>query len=590
MADREFTLTLKAKDTASAAVKKLGQAMGATTKSVATLSKLGVKTFSAIGSAIVVANQAVELFKTGFSAISGLVGGSLEAVRELRGETNPLVLEMNALATESQAAKAALGTAFASALLAISQAFKGVGAQAAEFLDNNRKLIATKIVQFLFKAAQALVDGIASGLQLANTTWATLTTTVDESIMSIAKFVGAWSEAMLAIEFTDKGQKLLNDRIDTMTTLYNEAEKRVNATTDAQGQYADQIETVRARVQELIEQGYGPAMAAAKAFADAAGPTPLQSTEQALLRIGMHANTLRFALADGAKQIADGLGLAEGTIEFDKFQTKLDEVNGLIGVATPNSLAALKSGVEGLYAELGVPLVIDVDLNNLEQSREAFALYTAQLDIAVKKAREGFTSLNDEIDNNKTKIEESTAAGQEMASILSGAFGAALVSLAEGQASVAEATLDALSGVLNAVIQVALNSIIASALTGQANAIAANLGIPVVGLAVGVAAGLAALAAISALKADLPAPKEFAAGGLVTGGTPGRDSVPAVLTPGEFVLTKKQTDELRMGGGMGGGVNISLTSKIPPSKAEMKKFVRQNVLPALRDLRSQGIG
>jgi len=584
---REFVLTLKANDLASGAIKKLSEGMGATTGAAKKLAQAGAKTFSAIGGAIVVANQAVQLFKTGFDAISGLVGGSLEAVRELRGETNPLVLEMNKLATESQAAKAALGSAFASALLGISKAFKSSSVNAAEFLDNNRKLIATKIVQFLFKAANALVDGISEGLQLANTTWRTLTATVDESIMSITKFIGAWSQAMLAFEPFEEKQKMLNSRIEMMATLYNEAEQRLNANTDAQGKFADQIESVRNRIKELIEQGYGPALAAAKAFSDAAGATPLESTEQALLRIGMHANTLRFALADGAKQIANGLGLVEGTIAFDKFQTKLDEVNGLIGVATPNSLAALKQNIEGLYAELGTPLVIDVDLNNLDQSREAFALYTAQLDIAVKKAREGFTSLNDEIDNNKTKIEEASAAGVEMASIVSGAFGSALISLAEGQATLAEATLDALSMVLSAVIQVALNSIIASALTGQANAIAANLGIPVVGLAIGVAAGLAALAAISSLKSTLPEPKKFAQGGFVTGGTAGVDSVPALLQPGEFVLTKDQTDQMLQGGL--GGVNIQLTSQIPPSRAEMKKFVRQNVLPALRDLRAQGI-
>jgi|15BtaG_2_1085339.scaffolds.fasta_scaffold06302_1 hypothetical protein len=584
---REFVLTLKANDLASGAIKKLSEGMGATTGAAKKLAQAGAKTFSAIGGAIVVANQAVQLFKTGFDAISGLVGGSLEAVRELRGETNPLVLEMNKLATESQAAKAALGSAFASALLGISKAFKSSSVNAAEFLDNNRKLIATKIVQFLFKAANALVDGISEGLQLANTTWHTLTATVNESIMAVTQFIGAWSEAMLAFEPFEEKQKMLNARIDEMATLYNEAEQRLNANTDAQGKFADQIESVRNRIKELIEQGYGPALAAAKAFSDAAGATPLESTEQALLRIGMHANTLRFALADGAKQIANGLGLVEGTIAFDKFQTKLDEVNGLIGVATPNSLAALKQNIEGLYAELGTPLVIDVDLNNLDQSREAFALYTAQLDIAVKKAREGFTSLNDEIDNNKTKIEEASAAGVEMASIVSGAFGSALISLAEGQSTLAEATLNALSMVLSAVIQVALNSIIASALTGQANAIAANLGIPVVGLAVGVAAGLAALAAISSLKSTLPEPKKFAQGGFVTGGTVGVDSVPALLQPGEFVLTKDQTDQMLQGGL--GGVNIQLTSQIPPSRAEMKKFVRQNVLPALRDLRAQGI-
>tara|TARA_R110001583_G_scaffold58778_4_gene174976 strand:+ start:614 stop:2383 length:1770 start_codon:yes stop_codon:yes gene_type:complete len=584
---REFVLTLKANDLASGAIKKLSEGMGATTGAAKKLAQAGAKTFSAIGGAIVVANQAVQLFKTGFDAISGLVGGSLEAVRELRGETNPLVLEMNNLATESQAAKAALGSAFASALLGISKAFKSSSVNAAEFLDNNRKLIATKIVQFLFKAANALVDGISEGLQLANTTWHTLTATVNESIMAVTQFIGAWSEAMLAFEPFEEKQKMLNARIDEMATLYNEAETRLNANTDAQGKFADQIESVRSKIKDLIEQGYGPALAAAKAFSDAAGATPLESTEQALLRIGMHANTLRFALADGAKQIANGLGLVEGTIAFDKFQTKLDEVNGLIGVATPNSLAALKQNVEGLYAELGTPLVIDVDLNNLDQSREAFALYTAQLDIAVKKAREGFTSLNDEIDNNKTKIEEASAAGVEMANIVSGAIGSSMLALAEGQATLAEASLDALSMVLSAVIQVALNSIIASALTGQANAIAENLGIPVIGLAIGVAAGLAAFAAISALKSSLPEPKKFAQGGFVTGGTVGVDSVPALLQPGEFVLTKDQTDQMLQGGL--GGVNIQLTSQIPPSRAEMKKFVRQNVLPALRDLRAQGI-
>lgn len=584
---REFVLTLKANDLASGAIKKLSEGMGATTGAAKKLAQAGAKTFSAIGGAIVVANQAVQLFKTGFDAISGLVGGSLEAVRELRGETNPLVLEMNNLATESLAAKAALGAAFASALLGISKAFKSSSVNAAEFLDNNRKLIATKIVQFLFRLGTALVSGVASALTVANDVWAEYNTLSDRALLAITGLVKGFFtlKKWMAIGNEENAKWALGLKL--VEEQEGKVEKRILETVDAHQKYQSEIDTLKKELLELAAKGYGPAMKAAEAFADAAGSTGTESVAQALLRIGMHANTLRFALADGAKQIANGLGLVEGTIAFDKFQTKLDEVNGLIGVATPNSLAALKQNIEGLYAELGTPLVIDVDLNRLDESREAFALYTAQLDIAVKKAREGFTSLNDEIDNNKTKIEEASAAGVEMASIVSGAIGSSMLALAEGQATLAEATLDALSMVLSAVIQVALNSIIASALTGQANAIAENLGIPVIGLAIGVAAGLAAFAAISALKSSLPEPKKFAQGGFVTGGTVGVDSVPALLQPGEFVLTKDQTDQMLQGGL--GGVNIQLTSQIPPSRAEMKKFVRQNVLPALRDLRAQGI-
>ena len=581
---KEFVLTLKAKDLASDAIKKLSEGMGATTSAAKTLAKAGAKTFSAIGGAIVVANNAVQLFKTGFDAISGLVTDSLDAVRELRGETNPLVLEMNSLATESLAAKAALGSAFASALIGISKGFKNANMGIAGFLDKNRALIATKIVQFLFKIALALNSGIADALQLTNTVWATMNATVDEAIVSLAGYAKG---AALVLAFLNRGNaagKMFAKGVGTIAQASDDAEERIKNNVITHGKFADQIETVRLRIKALIDEGYKPALAATKALAEAAGDTPMESMAEALLRVGNHANSMRFALAAGAKLISSGMGAEEGTIAFDRFQTKLDGVNQLIGVATTNSVAALKTSVEGLYRDLGKPISIDIDLNNLEQSKQALALYAVQLEIALKAAREGFNAVNGELDLNKTKIEETGQTALEAAGVISGALGQAMISLAEGQATLAEATLNALSMVMSAVVQVALNSIIASALTGQANAIAGNLGIPVWGLGIGIAAGLAALAAISALKSQLPEPKKFAQGGLVTGGIPGVDSVPALLTPGEFVLTKDQTD--RMGGG---GITINLTSQIPPTKAELKKFVRQNILPALNGLQAQGI-
>jgi hypothetical protein len=51
-----------------------------------------------------------------------------------------------------------------------------------------------------------------------------------------------------------------------------------------------------------------------------------------------------------------------------------------------------------------------------------------------------------------------------------------------------------------------------------------------------------------AILAGAKPPKRFGTGGIVTGGSPGRDSVPALLTPGEMVLTPRQARYLAAGG------------------------------------------
>lgn len=72
-----------------------------------------------------------------------------------------------------------------------------------------------------------------------------------------------------------------------------------------------------------------------------------------------------------------------------------------------------------------------------------------------------------------------------------------------------------------------------------------------IGLAIGEAAGpeiaQAVKEAVGEAQADAPpAPPGRALGGPITGGTPGKDSVPALLMPGEFVLTTAEVQ--RMGG------------------------------------------
>ncbi len=75
-------------------------------------------------------------------------------------------------------------------------------------------------------------------------------------------------------------------------------------------------------------------------------------------------------------------------------------------------------------------------------------------------------------------------------------------------------------------------------------------GIPVVGPGLGAAAAAAAVVAGTAQVNQIRAQQftAFAEGGLVTGGVKGKDSVPALLTPGEVVVPEKNFESLNIRG------------------------------------------
>ena len=61
--------------------------------------------------------------------------------------------------------------------------------------------------------------------------------------------------------------------------------------------------------------------------------------------------------------------------------------------------------------------------------------------------------------------------------------------------------------------------------------------------------------------------------------------------PGEYVMSKREVANGQPDGIRGGGqtVNVSISSSLPANRAEMKKYVRQNIVPALNELKAQGM-
>ena len=186
-------------------------------------------------------------------------------------------------------------------------------------------------------------------------------------------------------------------------------------------------------------------------------------------------------------------------------------------------------------------------------------------------------------ERTQEQVDAAVTGADAIGSAFVSAFGAA----EEGQSRFGAAMKAASASAIDIALETMQKQVMASAATGAASAAASF------GFAGPVVASAAAAAMFGLIRGFIQMGFEgMQDGGLVTGGVQGRDSVPTMLQPGEFVLTKEQTDSLRRGGGGGLGsqvVNIELNSTMPQSRAEIKRFVRQNVVPALRDLKAQGM-
>ena len=189
----------------------------------------------------------------------------------------------------------------------------------------------------------------------------------------------------------------------------------------------------------------------------------------------------------------------------------------------------------------------------------------------------------------RSEAEETTMRFAKAGASIGDAFISGFEAAEEGQSRMIEGLKSAAQESINIGLDVMEEQVINYAKTAAAGAASSVSSIPVIGPAMAAAAAAAMFALVKGfINMGF---SNMAEGGFVTGGVANRDSVPAMLMPGEYVMSKKEVAAAQGGGGPGGApvFNIELSSSLPPSRAEMKKFVRQNIVPALRELRTQGM-
>ena len=233
-----------------------------------------------------------------------------------------------------------------------------------------------------------------------------------------------------------------------------------------------------------------------------------------------------------------------------------------------------------------------------EAERQAFILSLEERTQAgITQIREANLSRRIEVSNKfiaETEAAEAEAAARTVALVSSvtgtvvGAWQTAAESIISGQQTASQA-------IIGATIDTALAAINAAAAAAAAKQLEAHSFLPFVGIAIGAAAAAVVSGIIKAKLSEVPA--GMAAGGLVTGGQRGRDSVPAMLTPGEVVIpapvvrqfsgrsaaSRSGVVTAQRGGvvpgvaaaGAGPQVSVNFQSFFPPKSAETKRAVRE---------------
>ncbi len=236
---------------------------------------------------------------------------------------------------------------------------------------------------------------------------------------------------------------------------------------------------------------------------------------------------------------------------------------------------------------------------------EATAGANNKLDENVEKSKETKKQSTELADALKAQQAEAVAFAQSLGGLsatIGESFGQTFTALVTGAEKSGEVFTAFIGNALTSTVQFARDSIISAQLAAMSNAaIGASFGGPlaIIG-ATAVVAGI-----FEAFLAKLPG---MADGGMVRGGTRGRDSVPILAMPGEYVMNTDQVDAMRQmfsnmdgvntsgrfanGGTVGsspaGGINITIKSEALPNKAEVAKYVRSTIVPAMNDLKAQG--
>jgi hypothetical protein len=193
------------------------------------------------------------------------------------------------------------------------------------------------------------------------------------------------------------------------------------------------------------------------------------------------------------------------------------------------------------------------------------AQYNRRAMLAEKMARHELQQAKEVAEKRKEIWEADRQAAAQAVGGISSAWTTAFQNIISGQQEASEA-------IIAAVIHSAEVAIQAAAASGAAQAAFSQAGIPILGPALAVATSALIFGLIRGFLAEIP---KAAQGGIITGGTPGTDSVPMMTMPGERILSVEDNAKLIRAVERGSrNITVVFNSTMPPTDAQAMRAAR----------------
>lgn len=553
---------ISGKDATAAAFRSAG-------KAVSMLSSTGQGAMRTLGHATIALNQGVALARRGYALLDSTIGDAIRTSLAYRGANDGAAKDLKEFAKSGELLRARLGDALLPVVQGLAQAFNHTGDSVRLWIEQNRKLIGMKVAEWAGRIGRVLIDSIAGGVLLVARAWAGWSMIIDAvkgglnaffslALDGISRVLGGAANMADALHMTGTAEAL-RTASTTVAGLGEEFGRSADEASSSIGKTVADLDKLEGKIEGVRDKAQA-------------------ALSEGIVRAQKNVQT---STQGGTRTVE------EQTKAFEKLRAAAVRGFEIQGKAAENYYSRLADMQESEFKKFEA------------DQQKRYEMLTSGADSAATTAVSAFSQAYDKMEQDHVSYYEA------LKSVLAGlgrqvAEQAAAFVIAEGikqaaakltgavqtetaiEANAAEAAARTTSTA--AAVAAGETKLAVDTSTAASGAIAAHSTIPFVGIAIGIAAAIALIAAILKFK-------KFSRGGLVTGGVPGRDSVPALLKPGEVVKTEWQArDEARGGGGR--GVNITINPRwdhvAPPDQASTERLIVRTMKRELETLVRNG--
>jgi len=255
----EVGLIITGEDKATAMLESIGRAGKSSLEGIRGAAGKATDAFAMLGKATVIFNQAMELGKKALETFRIVIGDTIRTALDFRKLGDPAIEAFKHMERQALILRARLGDILIPLAQGLHDAFVGVGNGVVEWINANRKLIATNIATWMADVARITIDGVAWGaLQVtkAYKGWLVVIGTVQKAVNVFfslwVNFIADTAGALGSlIGLVDKGLGGALDNVAESAALL--AAEFDEAGETALAGYGDQVIAIEELERKLIE-------------------------------------------------------------------------------------------------------------------------------------------------------------------------------------------------------------------------------------------------------------------------------------------------------------------------------------------------